>query len=213
MHLSSGCIKNMKKIILPILALLILLAAYNFFLSSPEIRNSSPTGENIICFGDSLTFGTGASKKMDYPSQLSRMISKPVINAGVPGDTTATAMNRLERDVLSESPRIVLITLGGNDLKNRIPRDLARKNLKSMIVSIQQQGALVIVGGISIPLLGRGFGEMYKEVCKETQALLIPNIYNGIISDKSLMNDPIHPNDKGYRLMAQKFHRAIEPYL
>jgi len=203
----------MKKIFIPILAVLVLLVGYNFFFSRPSVRNSSPTGENIICFGDSLTFGTGAAQNMDYPSQLSRMISRPIINAGVPGDTTARAMTRLEQDVLSKSPRMVLITLGGNDLKNRTSKESAYQNLKNIIVSIQNSGALVIVGGISIPLWGRGFGEMYQKVCKETQALLIPNLFDGIIGDKSLMSDPIHPNDRGYTLIAQKFYRAMKPYL
>ncbi len=203
----------MKKIIIPILAVLVLMVGYKFFLSGPAVRNSTPTGENIICFGDSLTFGTGAAENMDYPFQLSRMISKPIINAGVPGDTTANAMARLEEDVLSKSPRMVLITLGGNDLKNRISKETAYQNLKNIIVSIQDRGALVIVGGINIPFWGRGFGEMYQKVCKETQALLIPNIFDGIINDKSLMSDPIHPNDRGYTLMAQKFYQAMKPYM
>jgi len=203
----------MKKIIILILAILVLLVGYQFFFSRPAVRNSTPSGENIICFGDSLTFGTGAAENMDYPSQLSRMISKPVINAGVPGDTTAMALARLEEDVLSKSPRMVLITLGGNDLKNRISKETAYQNLKNIILSIQNRGALVIVGGISIPFWGRGFGDMYQKVCKETQALLIPNIFDNIMGDKSLMSDPIHPNDRGYTLMAQKFYRAMKPYL
>lgn len=204
----------MKKIIIiPVLTVLVLLVVHHFFFSRPIIRNSAPAGENIICFGDSLTFGTGASENMDYPAQLSRIISKPIINAGVPGDTTATAKLRLQEDVLSQSPRIVLITLGGNDLKNRMSKESAYQNLKEIIVSIQNRGALVIVGGISIPLWGRGFGEMYAKVCRETEALLIPNIFDGIIGDKSLMSDPIHPNDRGYALMAQKFYQAMKPYL
>jgi len=85
--------------------------------------------------------------------------------------------------------------------------------MKKIIVSIQDRGALVIVGGINIPFYGRGFGEMYQKVCKETQALLIPNIFDGIIGNKSLMSDPIHPNDKGDTLIAQKFYQAMKPYL
>jgi lysophospholipase L1-like esterase len=203
----------MKKSIVPILAVILLLVGYRLFFSRPAVRNPVPAGNNIICFGDSLTFGTGATKNMDYPAQLSRMISKPIINAGVPGDTTAMALKRLKNDVLTQSPRIVLITLGGNDLKNRISKETAYQNLKDIILAIQDQGTLVIVGGISIPIWGRGFGQMYQEVCEETQALLIPNILDGIIGDKSLMSDPIHPNDRGYALMAQKFYRAMKTYL
>ena len=54
---------------------------------------------------------------------------------------------------------------------------------------------------------------MYQKVCEETQALLIPNIFDEIIGDKSLMSDPIHPNERGYKLIAQKFYRAMKPYL
>ncbi len=98
---------------------------YRHFLYQPPIKNTGRQARSIVCFGDSLTYGTGASLGMDYPSQLSRLIGKPVINAGIPGDTTATALSRLDRDVLGRSPRIVLITLGGNDLKNRQDRDRA----------------------------------------------------------------------------------------
>jgi acyl-CoA thioesterase I len=183
---------------------------YHYF-STPKIKNVQPIGENIICFGDSLTFGTGATKEMDYPSQLSHMISRPVLNKGVPGDTTARALARLDQDILS--PRIVLITLGGNDLKNGVPKDMAFRNLKRITESIQAKGALVIIGGIDLPIGGRGFGEGYQQLCKDTGAILIPNIFDGIMGNSQLMSDSIHPNDAGYTLMAEKFYKVLKPYL
>jgi len=205
---------EVKKIGLFLLSLAVGFLLYHFFFSKPDlkIKNAQPIGENIICFGDSLTFGTGAAKGMDYPSQLSKMISKPILNKGVPGDTTAKALTRLEQDVLSQSPRIVLITLGGNDLKNGVPKDAAFQNLESIIESIQALGALVLVGGIDLPIGGRGFGEGYQRLCKETGAVLIPNILDGIMGDAKLMSDSIHPNDAGYAKMAEKFYEAIKPY-
>ena len=89
----------MKKVFFAIAAVLILVAGYGWLFSGPVIRNPNPAGENIICFGDSLTAGTGAPEGKDYPSQLSAMIGRPVINAGVPGDTTAGALERLDADV------------------------------------------------------------------------------------------------------------------
>ena len=202
-----------KNSILILIAVVALFFCYRLFFSAPEIRNANPSGKNIVCFGDSLTYGTGASEDMDYPSRLSEMISMPVINAGVPGDTTATALTRLEDDVLSESPRIVLITLGGNDLKNKVPKEKAFANLRTIITSIQDQGALVIVAGIDIPFYGRGFDKAYKELCNEVGAVLIPNIFKGIMGNPKFMSDPIHPNDEGYAIMAKKFYEAMKPYL
>ena len=171
------------------------------------------SGENIICFGDSLTFGTGAPRDKSYPARLSEMIGKPVINAGVPGDTTATALLRLERDVLSQSPRMVLITLGGNDLKNGVDKKIAFKNLRKMVAAIQERGALVVVGGIKLLFWDRGYDEEYEKLADDTEALLVPNLLGGIMGKEELMYDTIHPNAAGYEIMADKFYKAIKPYL
>jgi lysophospholipase L1-like esterase len=199
----------MKKILFALMGLLIAFVGYRLLLTSPDVKNLQPTGERIICFGDSLTSGYGASPGMDYPSQLTRWVNLPVVNAGIPGDTTARALERLETDVLSQSPRIVLMTLGGNDLKNRLPKDQTFNNLKGIVESIQESGALVIIGGIDLPLFGRGFGEAYRRLAEETGAILIPNILEGIFGNRKLMSDAIHPNDSGYALMARRFYEAI----
>jgi acyl-CoA thioesterase-1 len=203
----------MKKTVVFLLVGLTVFIGSRLFIRTPKIRNTNPSGENIISFGDSLTYGTGATEGMDYPSQLSRMMSRPIINAGVPGDTTDSALARLEKDVCSRSPRIVLITLGGNDLKNGVAKEEARHNLKIIIQSIQDLGALVVIGGIEVPFWGKGFGEVYKQVSDELGAVLIPNIFEGIMGNRELMSDRIHPNDAGYTIIAKKFYDAVKPYL
>ena len=170
-------------------------------------------GDNIICFGDSLTFGTGAPRDKSYPAQLAEMIGLPVINSGIPGDTTDRALRRLERDVLSKSPRIVLITLGGNDLKNGVDKKTAFKNLKAIVDTIQARGALVVIGAIKLLFWDRGYEEEYEKLAAETGALLVPDILGGLMGHEELMHDTIHPNGAGYKIMAQKFYTRIEPYL
>jgi acyl-CoA thioesterase I len=199
----------MKKIVYFVLAGIILILGYKLFFSPSPRHSVGAVGDTIICFGDSLTYGTGAGAGMDYPSQLSRLIGKPVINAGVPGDTTAEALERLARDVLAQSPDLVLITLGGNDLKNGVAKDIAFENLYKIVESIQEQGARVIIGGLKFPLRDRGYGKAYKKLADETGASLIPNILEGIFGNRGLMSDPIHPNAKGYKIMAERFQEAI----
>ncbi len=198
-----------KKIILILIAAVILITGYRLFIGPSQIKNGSIAYDKIICFGDSLTAGTGAEPGMDYPAQLSNMISKPVVNAGVPGDTTARALKRLQRDVLSKSPDVVLITLGGNDLKNGVSKNVAFKNLKRIVESIQAQGAQVIIGGLKFPLRDRGFAKGYQKLADETGAVLIPNIFKDIMGNRRLMSDPIHPNGEGYNIMAKRFLEAM----
>jgi hypothetical protein len=54
----------MKKIVIPIIAVILLLAGYKLFFPWTAARNPEPAGTNIICFGDSLTLGTGAVENM-----------------------------------------------------------------------------------------------------------------------------------------------------
>ena len=70
-----------------------------------------------------------------------------------------------------------------------------------------------MLGGIDIPLWGRGFGDAYKELAEKTGSVLVPNIFDGIIGKRRLMSDPIHPNGEGYVIMANHFYKAVKPYL
>jgi len=194
------------------LLFLIALGWRMFFTSGPAIRNQGATGP-IVSFGDSLTSGYGSSTGMDYPAQLARLIGRPVINAGKPGDTTESALKRLERDVLSLAPGLVFITLGGNDLKNGVARDTAFANLTAIIEAIQAEGALVVVGGIRMAVWDRGYGNAYRQVCDRTGAVLVEDILGRIMGNSELMSDSIHPNDAGYRIMAERFYEAARPYL
>ena len=201
----------MKKILLFFLTAGIIFLGYRIFIAPPQVKEASIPYNTVICFGDSLTYGTGAAQGKDYPSQLSKMIDKPVINAGVSGDTTASALKRLQRDVLARSPDVVLITLGGNDLKNGVAKDIAFENLKHMVESIQEQGARVIIGGLKFPLRDRGFARGYKKLADQTGAVLIPNIFKDIMGNRKLMSDPIHPNGDGYKMIAERFLEAMHP--
>ncbi len=206
--------KNLRNVLI-ILILVVGGSAYWLWPSkeTSSIRNIPMTISRIVCFGDSLTAGYGASAHKDYPTRLEEMTGIETINAGVSGDTTADGLARLEHDVLALDPDVVLITLGGNDLKNRIDVAIAEANLVAIIERIQAIGAMVILGGIEIPLYGGNYVEMYHSVAKKTGSVLIPNILEDLFGHPDLMSDTIHPNDQGYAIMAERFYNALAPFL
>lgn len=175
------------------------------------ITNAAPTGSNIIAFGDSLTAGQGAGPNDAYPAVLSRRLDVPIVNAGISGDTTAGAMQRLEREVLSRDPRIVLLCLGGNDVLRKTKADDTFANLRGMIERIQRTGALVILIGIEFPL--RDHGKRYRQLARETGCPYVPDLLGGILANPELMADAVHPNAAGYRKVADKIEPVLRKYL
>ena len=178
-----------------------------------EIANIDSSGKNIVCFGDSLTFGYGAKPGGDYPSALGQLLGVPVINAGVDSDTTVAALKRIKNDVFDHQPLLVVIEFGGNDFMSKIPKEETLKNIREMIAQVQAQGAMVALVDFGAGMLLKEYHADFYKIASESKAIFIPNILSGILTSPGLKSDFIHPNEKGYKIIAQRIHAAIEPYL
>lgn len=169
-----------------------------------RVANLGSHGANLIAFGDSLTAGYGAAAGEDYPSRLSSLLGQPVINAGVSGDTTASALDRLDRDVLAREPRIVIIALGGNDFLQGVDLATTEANLREIVRRAEGAGAMVVLLAFRFPSLTANYEEMYERVASGQRCLLVKRVLAGILTDNSLKSDAIHPNARGYQLMAER---------
>jgi lysophospholipase L1-like esterase len=168
------------------------------------LQNAPRSGKNIIAFGDSLIAGHGASPGKDLVSLLSAEIHRPIINAGHGGDTTARALERLEKDVLERNPRLVIILLGGNDARYGVPPEETFRNLSCIIDKIRERGSAVLLLGIRGGIIFDRYRGHFHHLAKTKNIPFVPDIYKGIFIEPKLKSDFIHPNDEGYRLMAQK---------
>ena len=186
-----------------------------FFLSScsPSTKNIDSQGKAIVCFGDSITYGIGSDPGCDYPAYLKEILGMEIVNAGLSGDTTQSALNRLERDVLEYQPYIVIVELGGNDFLKNVPKEETVENLENIINKIQQKGSMVALCDTSGSFIFRTYKSDYKKLAKKTGAIFIPGILAGILETPSLKYDQIHPNSKGYKIIAQRVYKAIKPYI
>ena len=187
-----------------------------FFLAAcakREIKNLDSQGTNIICFGDSITFGYGAGQGEDYPTALAKLVSVPVLNKGADGDTTSTALERLQSDVLDREPLVVIIEFSGNDFLKKIPKEVTISNIREIIRRCQSRGAMVAVADISAGMFLKEYRGLLSKIAKEEDAIFIPSILGGIITNPSMKSDFLHPNARGYKLIAERIHRALTPYL
>ncbi len=126
--------KRVKGLILAIAASLLLLEAllqaaafYVWLRHKPGAVTIESDERVILCLGDSLTFGTGASgPDKSYPSQLEAILRAPgmdarwrVVNGGWSGHGSRDILSRLEGQLRSIRPEQVYLMVGLNDYWNR----------------------------------------------------------------------------------------------
>lgn len=175
--------------------------------------NFPPTARgDWVAFGDSLTQGYGAEAGGDYPAQLAKRLRVKVHNLGIPGNTTADGLARVEQAVQLQ-PRVVLLCLGGNDTLRGVPAEQTFANLGTMIDRFQQSGSFVVLLGVRSAGLSDKNAKRYGQLAKSKGVPLVPNILDGILFTPSLMADQIHPNDKGYAKIAERLEETLLPLL
>lgn len=119
-----------------------------------------------VAFGDSITFAVnkfgvteGTAFRSIVAKELERALGKPVRahNAGVCGDITSQAVERIERDVVSRKPDLVTVMFGVNDAgfyrpdtdsfanTPRVTLSIFRRCMTDMVGRIQDAGAAVVL--------------------------------------------------------------------
>jgi lysophospholipase L1-like esterase len=220
------------------------------------VRVPQITATTFLAFGDSITAGTLSScarvtpfmsfaqtmsvlqaspgASWTYPGQLQDLLRvrypaqlPSVSNRGVGGESTASGVSRLPGVLSEESPQVVLLQEGANDInQGRSPATIASE-LRSMVQSARGRGAKVYLGTL-LPQqpqsLGgcRGFGAM-NVIAANTQirsvaaaeGVTLVDLYQafGGIPGDLIGPDGLHPNDAGYRRIAETFFTAIAQQL
>ena len=198
-----------KLIFLAIIAIVIL----NFFDNSSEEFDGAimlPIDTKIVAFGDSITYGYRVDKNKNYPSQLSLLLQTDVINAGVNGEVTSEGLKRLPKVLEKYKPQILIICHGGNDIIRRKSLFKAKKNIKQMIKLAREKNIFVVLVGVpTIEVLTLSTAQIYYEIATELNVPLDDNSLEKILSDSYLKIDQIHPNEEGYKILANSLANLI----
>ena len=188
-----------------------LISVYLISAHTSILHGQVPPSPKIIAFGDSLVLGTGSTAGNNFVSVLSRRIGTTIINRGVSGRTTATALNDLDSQVIAEDPDIVILVIGANDILQGVPQETRINNLRTLIQRTQASGAKVILVATHGPSFSNAVENAYAALASETGAGYVPNVMSGIVGNPALTgNDLLHPNDQGYQLMADRIFPVLQ---
>ena len=196
----------MKKVITFLLALLIS-SCNNPSVNLEKLSNDAV----ILAFGDSLTYGTGATDGQAYPSILEKLTSREVVNEGIPGEITRDGTKRLPELLDKIQPELLILIHGGNDMIKKIPKQEISANLAKMITEAKQRDISVILIGVPEPkLLISSSSDIYQNLAAQFQIPADLDTLPEILSTPSLKSDLIHPNAEGYSFLAKKIHELLK---
>jgi len=157
----------------------------------------------VLAFGDSLTYGTGASEAESYPVVLAQLTGRKVVREGVPGETTEQGLRRLPGVLDAHNPKILLLCLGGNDMLRKVDDGAIVANLREMIQAAKRRGTAVVLLGVPRPTLFGSAATFYGELAREFGLAYEGEVLNDVLKKPGMKADPIHPNAQGYRAVAE----------
>ncbi len=174
----------------------------------------------IVAFGDSLTAGFGLKPRHAFPAQLQRVLKARghnvvVVNAGVSGDTTAAALERLAWAVPAGSDAVIL-EFGGNDALRGIDPRVTRANLKKIISSLKERNIPTLLAGIRAPAnwgesYSQAFDVIFPDLAEEHELVFYPFFLEGVVLNPKLnLNDGLHPSSKGIAEIVKRIVPSVE---
>jgi acyl-CoA thioesterase I len=177
----------------------------------------------LVCYGDSITAGYGLKPGQAYSDFLQQKLDAngyryKVDNQGTSGATTKDAVAGLHSMMLLH-PEIVIVEFGGNDGLRGLPPDQTRRNLDTVLTTLEAAHIKILLAGITLPPNYGGdyihaFEQVFRDLAAQHQIAFVPMIYKDLAHvPGTIQEDGIHPTAKGSQIIADTLFPALKPLM
>ena len=180
--------------------------------------------QKLLCLGDSLIEGYNIEQSTRWTDLLQNQMNVDVVNCGISGDTTTGMLARCERILLEHKPSHLIILGGTNDLWFGLKDEFIISNIHAMSRQARYHGVESIVG---IPTPSFNLNELnvvhenYSECIRSFQRTLIDHCvedeklyinFSLNMKTEHFLEDGVHPNEEGQKLMAENARQQLEKF-
>jgi acyl-CoA thioesterase I len=181
-------------------------------------ERSNSTQADVVFFGDSIT---------DLWDLESYFPNRSCVNRGISGQTTPQMLVRFRPDVLNLKPKVVVILAGTNDIAGNTGR-MSIEQIQNNLMSIADLAKIRKVRLIMASILPvseersmtrpvskiQTLNQWIMQYCEANQLLYL-DYYSSMVDERGylrseLSEDGLHPNARGYEIMAPLAEAAIE---
>ena len=195
--------------------------------ANAKLAMPSAGEDRVVFMGDSIT---------DIWNLAKYFPGKPYVNRGIGGQTTPQMLIRFRPDVIALRPNVVVIMAGTNDIAgNTGPMSLAEiESNYATLAELARAHSIRVVLSSVIPVNNYTerskmffplrspeqileLNRWMKNYCAQNGCVFL-DYFTPMVDDKGLLKadlaeDGLHPNDKGYAIMAPLAQKAIEQAL
>jgi acyl-CoA thioesterase-1 len=121
--------------------------------------------------------------------------------------------------VLQLNPEIVIVEFGGNDGLRGLPTEQTRKNLDTVLSTLEAAHIKILLAGITLPPdygpdYIHSFEQMFRDLAAKHHTAFIPMIYKDLVHvPDTIQQDGIHPTAKGSDILADTMVTALKPLM
>ncbi|MDD2915660.1 MAG: arylesterase [Gallionella sp.] len=205
----------MKNLSLPILKVMLLVAAL-------WLPCSAHAARNILVFGDSLSAGYGIAVAESWPSLLQQELKRTrsgfvIVNASISGETALGGRQRISKALQQHRPAIVIVELGVNDgLRGFSTADI-EANLNEIIEQATRARAKVLLIGMQLP---PNYGEpyvtqfqnIYPRLAAKHRIRLLPFLLKNVAAEQ-FQPDNLHPVAAAQPQIMRSVLKELKPLL
>jgi lysophospholipase L1-like esterase len=190
-----------------------------------RLKALPPEPRRVVFLGDSITDGWKLAQY--FPD-------KPYVNRGIGGQTTSQMLVRVFPDVIDLKPTALIVLAGTNDIsRNTGPQTpaMVEENIQAITELAQVHGIKVVLCSLAPvsdytarkqterrpPADILRLNAWLREYAAKAHAVYA-DYYAALVDDKGMLRDGysedgLHPNAKGYELMAPLAEAAIQKAL
>lgn len=185
------------------------------------------SGEKVTVgvIGGSITQGSLASRSENcYASGFFRWWSEAFpngdfefINAGIGGTDSYLGVHRVDEQLLSKAPDVVIVEFSVNDT-DPVLNKYSYDSLVRKILSADNSPAVILLftttdAGFNLQDVHMEIGSAYDLPMISYRDAVYPEIEAGTLLWKDISPDNIHPNDNGHRMITQLLGRYLDSVL